>query len=91
MQSSEIIEKSKQTCLEKYGVEHVSQIADIKDRKQYKQAIINYQQLSKYKDYVLPNFGFSEYLKNGLHNQSWICVKCSKIFTQEYQYTTRTY
>jgi transposase-like protein len=88
MQSSEIIEKSKQTCLEKYGVEHVSQIPDIKDRKQYKQAIINYQQLSKYKNYVLPNFGFSEYLKNGLHNQSWICVKCSKIFTQEYHYTT---
>ena len=88
MQNLEIFNKSKQTCLEKYGVEHVSQISEIKERKRYKQAIVNYQELSKYRDYVLPNFGFSEYLKNGLNNQSWICVKCGKVFTQEFHYTT---
>jgi hypothetical protein len=88
MKNPEVSNKSKQTCLEKYGVEHVSQISEIKERKHYKQAIINYQALSKYKDYVLPNFGFSEYLKAGLNNQSWICVKCGGAFTQKYHYIT---
>lgn len=89
MQSKEIMDKSKKTLKEKYNVEHISQVDVIKESKHYKKAIINFKNLNKYSEYVIPNFTFDEYLKNGLNNQSWICVKCGKPFVQKYQYTTR--
>jgi hypothetical protein len=88
MQSAEVRNKSKQSCLEKYGVEHISQDETIKEKKNVKRAIIEYQNLLKYKDYVLPNFTLDEYRKNHLNNQSWICVLCGDIFVQKYLYTT---
>mgnify|MGYP003571250476 CR=1 FL=1 len=88
MQSKEILNKSKQTLLTKYGVEHISQVQSIKDRKKRKQYILNFKKLSKYSDYVLPNFTVEDYLKNGINNQSWICVKCGKTFVQKYMHST---
>lgn len=88
MQNKNIFNKGKKTLLNKYGVEHISQVLSIKDQKKFKKAILNFKNLSKYSDYVLPNFTFEQYLKDGLNNQSWICVKCGKPFIQKYVYTT---
>jgi hypothetical protein len=58
------------------GVKHISQLNEIKQSKFLKKSKIDYKNLSKYSEYVLPNFTLDEYRKNLLNNQSWICVKC---------------
>ena len=72
------MQKSKTTLKTKYGVEHISQVNEIKARKFLKKTLSDYKNLMKYSEYVLPNFTLAEYRKNLLNNQSWICVKCRK-------------
>ena len=74
----QFLKKQKIHIQKNIGVEHISQLNVIKDKKKLKQAIKNFKQLRKYAEYVLPNFTFIDYLKNQLNNQSWICVKCRK-------------
>lgn len=76
-------EKQKSTCLAKYGVKNNLLTPELVEKRKINRFKFYYfNQIPKWKDYIVPQFSFDEYTGH-THNQiySWKCVKCGTIFS----------
>ena len=76
-------QKQQQTCLEKYGkINNLLLPEQIEQRKKEKYRFYYFEQIQKWKEYIVPMFSFEEY-HGHTHKQTylWKCVKCGTIFS----------
>ena len=82
--TNDVKNKIKAYYKDKYGVNHNSQVAEIKQKMLISKKKTAYNKIiEKYKNQYKPNFTLDEY--NGTNkNYSWICCKCGNIFESKY-------
>lgn len=82
LQSSTILEKVQQTCLERYGSTTPAKNEEVKDKIRETKRQTMYQKLSERSD-IVPLFEEKDY-ENQYKVYQWKCLKCQTIFESRY-------
>lgn len=81
LQGKTIREKVTKTFIEKYGVDHPMKNKDIVEQANKKTRINTYNNLSKFKDMVVPLFSGDEFQGTSYEIEyRWLCKKCNQEF-----------